>query len=78
MEEELKILEKQKEEYLEADMNKEASRIQIKINKLVEKIELQELRNLKNELKSYKLFITNKGMEKEFIDFQNRNLGGNK
>lgn len=71
--EKLEQLDKQYLEFLEADMNKEASKIKIKIDKLREKMELQELRKLK-ELKyendKYKQFIKFKNLEMEFNRFE--------
>ena len=71
--EKLEQLDKQYQEFLEADMNKEASKIKTKINKLREKMELQELRKLK-ELKyendKYKQFIKFKNLEMEFNRFE--------
>lgn len=71
--EKLEELEKQYIEYLEADMNKEASKIKTKINKIKDKIELQELRKLKDlkyENDKYKQFIKHRGLEAEFNRFE--------
>ena len=69
-------LEKEYIEYLEADMNKEARKINNKMQKISEEIrKLEEQRDygLKEEMKKiidqYKKFITHKGLTLEFENF---------
>ena len=72
IQEEIDKLEKERMEYLEADINKQASAVQKKIDKLRDKQELMELRNLKQmkyDLDKYKQFIKYKGLEAEFNRF---------
>ena len=74
--EEIEKLEKEYEEYREADMNKEASIIKTKLNKVREKLEYQELKKELAEFKKIKFevrkchqFIKLKGLEPEYNRF---------
>lgn len=69
-------LEKEYIEYLEADMNKEARKINNKMQKIsdeIRKLEEQRDYGLKEEMKKtidqYKKFITHKGLTLEFENF---------
>lgn len=73
LEEQIKKFEKEYEEYLEADMNKEASKIKVKLNKAREKLELEEAKKELRELKKLKYevnkchhFLKIKGLEAEY------------
>lgn len=68
--------EKEYMEYLEADMNKEARRVNSKmhkieeeINQLIEKQEYGLKENMKKKINQYKKFICKKGLTYEFDNF---------
>lgn len=68
--------EKEYMEYLEADMNKEARRVNNKmhkieeeINQLIEKQEYGLKEDMKKKINQYKKFISKKGLTYEFDNF---------
>jgi len=70
--EEIEKLEKEYEEYKEADMNREASRIHTKIVKLRQKRDLLEWGSIKELQRKYNVvlgFIERKGMKLEFDNY---------
>lgn len=70
--EEIEKLEKEYIEYKEADMNREAGKIQAKISRLRAKQELEELGSLKELQDKYNKalkFITSKGQKQEFENY---------
>ena len=75
--EEIEKLEKEYIEYKEADMNREAGRVQTKLNRLRAKQELEELGSLKELQDKYNKalnFISSKGQKQEFENYL-RKLG---
>ena len=77
IEEEIKKLEKERMDYLEADDNKTAGRIQSKINKLRNEKELRDYNKIKRELELALKFINKKGNKQEFEDYKLLNSNEN-
>ena len=74
---EMEKLEIDRINYLEADMNSMARKIEKKIWKIQEQIELIELEekiNIKNEIKIYANFIHYLGQEQNYKEFRNKEL----
>ncbi len=74
---EMEKLEIDRTNYLEADMNSMARKIEKKIWKIQEQIELIELEekiNIKNEIKIYANFIHYLGQEQNYKEFRNKEL----
>lgn len=62
-------LEKLRMEYLEANDKRNARRIETKIIKIKNELELNEFKKVKKELSQYKNFIREKDMKKQFEDY---------
>ena len=75
--EEIEKLEKERIDYLEADDNKTAGRIQSKINKLRNEKELRDYNKIKRELELALKFINKKGNKQEFEDYKLLNSNEN-
>ena len=75
--EEIEKLEKERMDYLEADDNKTAGRIQSKINKLRNEKELRDYNKIKRELELALKFINKKGNKQEFEDYKLLNSNEN-
>ena len=74
---EMEKLEIDRINYLEADMNSMERKIEKKIWKIQEQIELIELEekiNIKNEIKIYANFIHYLGQEQNYKEFRNKEL----
>lgn len=74
---EIEKLENDRTNYLEADMNSMAKKIEKKIWKIqdqIEAIELEEKINIKNELKIYENFIHHLGQEQNYKEFRKKEL----
>ena len=74
---EIEKLETDRTNYLEADMNSMAKKIEKKIWKIqdqIEVVELEEKIDIKNEIKIYKNFIHYQGLEKNYEEFRNKEL----
>ena len=74
---EVEKLETDKISYLEADNNSMAKRIEKKIWKIQDQLEvinLEEKINIKNELKIYKDFIHYLGREQDYSEFRKKEL----
>lgn len=70
-------LEKEKQEYLEADDNRRVKRIEKQIYRTRELIEIEReggYLEMRKELKMYKDFIKRRGMEEQFNKFYEREV----
>ena len=77
LEDEEEKLKKERMEFLEADNNSMAKRIEKKIYKIrdqIELIELEEKINIKNEIKIYADFIHYLGQEQNYKEFRSKEL----
>lgn len=77
LEDEIEKLEKERMDYLEVDDNRTAGRIQSKIDKLRNEIELKNYKKLKKELELALNFIKEKGVKNEFEDYKFLNSNEN-
>ena len=75
--EEIERLEKERMDYLEVDDNRNAGRIEAKINKLRNEKELKEYKKIKKELALALKFINEKGNKQEFEDYKLLNSNEN-
>ena len=74
---EMEKLENDRTSYLEADMNSMARKIEKKLYKIqdqLEIIELEEKINIKNEIKIYAEFVHYTGQEQEYEKFRKNEL----